>query len=64
MGGTSLPPDKRFAISANWGTFRGENALSLAAQMRLSSNVILNGAVGTGFAQNGVGGRAGVTVAW
>jgi hypothetical protein len=26
--------------------------------------VVLNGGVGAGFAQGGVGGRAGVTVAW
>jgi hypothetical protein len=38
--------------------------MSLVGQMRLSQNVVLNGGVGAGFAQGGVGGRAGVTVAW
>jgi hypothetical protein len=64
MGGSALPSDKRFAISSNWGTFRGENAMSLSAQMRLSEYVVVNGGFGAGFAQGGVGGRAGVTVAW
>ena len=64
MGGSALPSDKRFAISANWGTFRGENAMGLSAQMRLSQYVVLNGGFGAGFAEGGVGGRAGLTVAW
>jgi hypothetical protein len=64
MGGAALPSDKKFAISANWGTFRGENAMSLGAQLRLSEHVVLNGGVGAGFAQGGVGGRAGITMAW
>jgi hypothetical protein len=64
MGGSALPSDKRFAISSNWGTFRGENAMSLGAQMRLSQHVVINGGLGAGFAQGGIGGRAGVTVAW
>jgi hypothetical protein len=64
MGGSALPSDKKFAISTNWGTFRGQNAMSLGAQMRLSDYVVLNGGVAAGFAQGGVGGRAGLTVAW
>ena len=64
MGASALPGDKRFAISTNWGTFRGENAAAVLAQMRVSEYVVLNAGVATGFAQGGVGGRAGVTVAW
>ncbi|MBR0961729.1 YadA-like family protein [Bradyrhizobium japonicum] len=64
MGGSALPSDKKFAISTNWGTFRGQNAMSLGAQMRLNDYVVLNGGVAAGFAQGGVGGRAGLTVAW
>jgi hypothetical protein len=63
LGGTALPSDKKFAISTNWGTFRGQNAMSFGAQMRLSEYVVLNGGVAAGFAQGGVGGRAGLTVA-
>jgi trimeric autotransporter adhesin len=64
MGGSALPSDKKFAISTNWGTFRGQNAMSLGAQMRLSEYVVVNSGVAAGFAQGGVGGRAGVIFAW
>ncbi len=64
MGGGALPDNKKFAVSTNWGTFRGENAVSLTGQMRLSQNVVFNGGVAAGFQQGGVGGRAGVTFAW
>ena len=49
MGGGALPTDKKFAISTNWGTFRGENAMSVTGQMRLSENVVVNGGVAAGF---------------
>jgi len=64
MGGGALPDNKKFAVSTNWGTFRGENAFSVTGQMRLSQNVVFNGGVAAGFQQGGVGGRAGVTYAW
>jgi hypothetical protein len=64
LGGGALPADKKFAISTNWGTFRGENAMGLSAQMRLNDYVVMNGGVAAGFAERGVGGRAGLTVAW
>jgi trimeric autotransporter adhesin len=64
LAGSALPADKNFAISTNWGTFRGENALSLGAQFRVNRNIVLNGGVAAGFAQGGVGGRAGLTIAW
>jgi hypothetical protein len=64
MGGAALPGDKRFAVSTNWGTFRGENAAAVIAQMRVSDYVVLNGGLAMGFAQGGTAGRAGVTVAW
>ena len=64
MGGGALPDNKKFAVSTNWGTFRGENALSVTGQMRLSQNVVFNGGIAAGFQQGGVGGRAGVTYAW
>jgi len=64
MGASALPADKRFAISTNWGTFRGQNAASFVAQARVSDNIVLNAGVAAGFAQGGVGGRAGLTYAW
>jgi len=39
MGGSALPDNKRFAITTNWGNYRGTNAMSLIAQARISDNV-------------------------
>ncbi len=64
MGGSALPGDKKFAISTNWGTFRGENAAAVLAQARVTDNIVLNAGVAMGFAHSGIGGRAGVTFAW
>ena len=64
LGGASLPSDKRFAISTNWGNFRGQNAVGVAAQMRLTDYAVANVGIGGGFAQGGIGSRAGVTFAW
>jgi hypothetical protein len=64
MGGSALPSDKRFAISTNWGNFRGQNAASVVAQMRVNDYAVVNVGVGAGFAQGGIGSRAGVTFAW
>jgi hypothetical protein len=64
MGGSALPDNKKFAISANWGTFSGENAFGGMAQMRLSENFVANAAVGAGFSRGGIGGRVGGTFAW
>jgi hypothetical protein len=35
MSGSALPSDKRFAITTNWGNFRGTNAMSFIAQARI-----------------------------
>jgi trimeric autotransporter adhesin len=64
LGGGALPEGKRFAVSTNWGTFRGENAGSLAAHVRVNDVLVLNGGVAAGFQQGGVGGRFGATFAW
>jgi hypothetical protein len=64
LGGAALPSDKRFAISTNWGNFRGQNAVGVAAQFRLTNYAVANFGVGGGFAQGGIGSRAGVTFAW
>jgi len=64
LGASTLPGDKRYAVTVNWGNFRGENAMSLAAQYRVTGYVVLNAGVAAGFAQGGVGSRAGVTFAW
>lgn len=63
MGGAILPEGKTYAISAGWGTFRGENAFAASGVAKLNDNFYAQGGVGVG-ARGGVGGRLGLTVAW
>ena len=64
LGGGFLPDNKRFAISTNWGTFRGENAASVIAHLRVNEFMVLNGGFASGFQHGGMGGRVGATFAW
>ncbi len=64
MGGSALPDNKRFAITTNWGNYRGTNAMSLIAQARISDDVAANAGFASGFQYGGFGSRAGVTLAW
>ena len=64
LGGASLPDNKRYAISGNFGTFRSETAFGGVFQFRVSDNIVLNAGVGGGFRYGGVGGRGGATFAW
>jgi hypothetical protein len=64
MSGSALPDNKRFAITSNWGNFRGTNAMSLIAQARVSDNIVANAGFAGGFQYRGWGSRAGLTFAW
>jgi hypothetical protein len=64
MSGSALPDNKRFAITTNWGNFRGTNAMSFIAQARISDNVVANAGFAGGFQYGGIGSRAGLTFAW
>jgi hypothetical protein len=64
MSGSALPDNKRFAITTNWGNFRGTNAMSLIAQARVSDNIVANAGFAGGFQYGGIGTRAGLTFAW
>src|SRR5215831_8859621 len=64
MSGSALPDNKRFAITSNWGNFRGTNAMSFIAQARISDNIVANAGFASGFQYGGVGSRAGLTFAW
>jgi hypothetical protein len=64
LSGSALPDTKRFAVTTNWGNFRGTNAMSLIAQARISENVVANAAFAGGFQYGGIGTRAGLTFAW
>ena len=61
-GVPTLTSSEKFAMSANWGTFEGENGFAGGAAIRLDSNIQLNG--GIGFGGETVGGRAGVRIGW
>jgi autotransporter adhesin len=64
MSGVALPDNKRFAVTTNWGNFRGTNAMSLVAQARVSDNIVANAGFAGGFQYGGIGTRAGLTFAW
>jgi hypothetical protein len=64
LAGSALPADKSYAVSANYGTFRGENGFGAVGQLRLNEYVVASGGVGVGLGRGGVGGRAGLTFAW
>jgi hypothetical protein len=64
MAGASLPADKNYAVSINWGNFEGKNAFAGTAQARLSENVLVHAGVGYGASTQSIGGRAGLTFAW
>ena len=57
----TLPDNKRYAVSANWGGYHGTNAFAATALLRINDNIVLNGGVGVGLTKGDVGGRVGVT---
>ena len=63
-GGVALPESKTYGVSANFGTFGGENALSGGLALRINDYTFLNGAFGVGLEHGGAGGRVGATFAW
>src|SRR5262249_56161946 len=59
MAGTPwLLPYEQFAVSMDYGTFQGTNALALTAAYRLGTNVQANGGIAYGTNGGGVGRRA------
>jgi hypothetical protein len=67
-GAPSLQPGRRFAVSANVGTFDGAGAFAAGATGLLFDSkqysIVANASVGMGFNTNVVGGRGGVSVQW
>jgi hypothetical protein len=61
VGGLTLPDGNTYAISGNWGTFEGENALAFGAIARVSKNVYVTGGFGAGLNNGTFGGRAGIS---
>jgi hypothetical protein len=64
LGGGTLPDNKRYAVSVNWGGYHGTNAFAANALLRVNDNIVINGGIGVGVTKCDVGGRAGVTYAW
>ena len=64
MSGISIPDNKRFAVGANYGVFRGESALAAGAAMRLTDYAQIDASVGVGFDHGDLGGRVGATFTW
>jgi hypothetical protein len=64
MGASALPDNKKFAVTTNWGNFRGTNAMSLVGQVRITDNLVANAGFAAGFQYGGYGTRAGMTLAW
>jgi autotransporter adhesin len=63
MAGATLPAGKTYAISAGWGTYRGEQGFSASGLVRLSDHAYASAGIGLG-SRGSVGARAGVTLAW
>jgi trimeric autotransporter adhesin len=67
-GAPPLQPGRRFAVSANVGTFDGAGAFAAGATGLLFDSkqysVVANASVGLGFNTNVVGGRGGVSLQW
>jgi hypothetical protein len=59
-GVPTVLPNEKFVLSANWGTFQGENGAALSGAVRIYKNVQLNGSFAYGFRENMAGGHAGL----
>jgi hypothetical protein len=65
MAGTAnLQPGEHVALSANWGTFQGQNGGAVSMAVKLSDHVSINGGVARSFEGSSTGGRAGVRIGW
>src|SRR5215472_6973281 len=63
-GVPTLLPGKKFALSANWGTFDNENGAALSGALRVYHDMQFNASFAYGFRENVPGGRAGVSYQW
>jgi hypothetical protein len=62
-GVADLQSDEHFAISENWGTFNGQNAIAFGAAYRVADHISVSGSFAK--AVNGpVAGRAGFRIGW
>jgi hypothetical protein len=59
-GVPALLSTEKFAFSASWGAFQGENGAALSGAVRIYRNVQLQGSFAYGFRENMAGGHAGL----
>jgi autotransporter adhesin len=65
LTGAVLPAGKNFAVSTNFGTYRGETGFGASGVARITDNVFVSGGIGLGTSgQTNIAGRGGVTLAW
>jgi trimeric autotransporter adhesin len=63
-GVPTLLPGKKFALSANWGTFDNENGAALSGALRMYHDMQINASFAYGFRENVPGGRVGLSYQW
>ena len=61
---TTLADGETIAVASGWGTFNGENAVSIGATARVTDHVYVNGGGAVGTGRSNGGGAAGVVVGW
>jgi hypothetical protein len=59
-GVPTVLPNEKFVLSANWGTFQGENGAALSGAVRIYHNMQLQASFAYGFRENMAGGHAGL----
>lgn len=63
-GGAQLAPTENGAVSVDFGTFDGKNAVAVNGGFRLNRNLSASAGIGVGLEDNLVGGRAGLRFSW
>jgi autotransporter adhesin len=63
-GVADLQTDEHFAVSANWGTFRGQNSAAFGVAYRVADHVSVSGGLVGSLNGGSLGGRAGIRFGW
>lgn len=63
-GTGDISSDEHFAVSANWGTFNGENGVAAGFAMRVRDHLVVNAAVASALSGGQMAGRAGIRFGW
>ncbi len=63
-GTTDLQTDEHFAVSANWGTYQGQNGAAFGVAYRVADHLSVNGGFAGSLNGGAMGGRAGIRFGW